>query len=223
MLHQWEWASFDPLRAWTGQKRGRKGEFRLSVWTEAYIFSCPRISALLVQRLSDSGWNSSQWQSILRPSELTELHLQHSWFSNLQTADHGTAPQPDSIIELLLSIYLSILPLMPKKMKLNGSMNLQGLLELIPKIGVFYIIGNCNANVESQEILGVAGKFGLWVQNEAGQSLTEFCQENTLVIANTLFQQHKRWLYLWNHQMSILKSDWSYSLQSKMEKLYTVS
>ena len=52
----------------------------------------------------------------------------------------------------------------------------------------------------SQEIPGVTGKFGLGVQNEAGQRLTEFCQENALVIANTLFQQHKRWLYKWTSQ-----------------------
>ena len=57
---------------------------------------------------------------------------------------------------------------------------------------VLCIIGDWNAKVESQEILGVTGKFGLGVQNEAGQKLTEFCQENTLVIANTLFQQHKK-------------------------------
>ena len=54
-----------------------------------------------------------------------------------------------------------------------------------------------NAQVESQEIPGVTGKFGLGVQNKAGQRLTEFCQENTLVVANTLFQQHKRRLYTW--------------------------
>ena len=54
-----------------------------------------------------------------------------------------------------------------------------------------------NAKVGSQEILELTGKFGLGVQNEAGQRLTELCQENTLVIANTLFQQHKRWLYTW--------------------------
>ena len=56
---------------------------------------------------------------------------------------------------------------------------------------------NWNAKVESQEIPGVRGKFGLAVQNEAGQRLIEFCQENSLVIANTLFQQHKRRLYTW--------------------------
>ena len=61
---------------------------------------------------------------------------------------------------------------------------------------VLFIIGNWNAKVGSQEIPGVAGKFGLGVQNEAGQRLTEFCQKNALVIANTLFQQHKRRLYM---------------------------
>jgi len=61
----------------------------------------------------------------------------------------------------------------------------------------FSLLGYWNAKVGSQEILGVTGKFGLGVQNEAGQRLTEFCQENALVIANTLFQQHKRRLYTW--------------------------
>ena len=70
--------------------------------------------------------------------------------------------------------------------------DLQDLLELTPKKGVIFIIGDWNAKVGSQTIPGVTGKFGLEVQNEAGQRLTEFCQENTLVIANTLFQQHKR-------------------------------
>ena len=75
--------------------------------------------------------------------------------------------------------------------------NLQDLLELTPKKDVLFIIGDWNAKVGSQEIPGVTGKFGLGVQNEAGQRLIEFCQENTLVIANTLFQQHKRRLYTW--------------------------
>ena len=88
-------------------------------------------------------------------------------------------------------------PLLPKKLKLNGSMDLQDLLELTPKKDVLFIIGYWNAKVGSQEIPGVTGKFGLGVQNEAGQRLTEFCQENALVIANTLFQQHKRRLYTW--------------------------
>ena len=57
---------------------------------------------------------------------------------------------------------------------------------------MLFIIGNWNAKVKSQEIPGITGKFGLGEQNEAGQRLTEFCQENALVIANTLFKQHKR-------------------------------
>ena len=65
---------------------------------------------------------------------------------------------------------------------------LQHLLELTPKKDVLFFIGDWNAKVESQEILGVTGRFGLGVQKEAGQRLTEFCQENALVIANTLFQ-----------------------------------
>ena len=75
--------------------------------------------------------------------------------------------------------------------------DLQYLLELTPKKDVFFIIGDWNAKAGSQETPGVTGKFGLGVQNEAGQRLIEFCQENTLVIANTLFQQHKRRLYIW--------------------------
>ena len=75
--------------------------------------------------------------------------------------------------------------------------DLQDFLELTPRKGVLFIIGNWKAKVRSQEIPGVTGKFGLEVQNEAGQRLIEFCQENTLVIANTLFQQHKRRLYTW--------------------------
>ena len=73
--------------------------------------------------------------------------------------------------------------------------DLQDLLELTPKKDVFLIIGDWNAKVGSQETPGVTGKFGLGVQNEAGQNLIEFCQENTLFIANTLFQQHKKRLY----------------------------
>ena len=69
--------------------------------------------------------------------------------------------------------------------------DLQNLLELTPKHDVLYTTGNWNAKVGSQEIPGVTDKFGLRVQNEVGQRLTEFCQENPLVITNTLFQQHK--------------------------------
>ena len=75
--------------------------------------------------------------------------------------------------------------------------DLQDLLELTPKKDVLFIIGDWNAKVGSQETPGVTGEFGLGVQIEAGQKLREFCQENTLVIANTLFQQHKRRLYTW--------------------------
>ena len=75
--------------------------------------------------------------------------------------------------------------------------DLQDLVELTSKKYVIFIIGDWNAKVGSQEIPGVTGKFGLGVQNEAGQRLTEFCQENALVIANTLVQQHKRRLYTW--------------------------
>ena len=73
--------------------------------------------------------------------------------------------------------------------------DLQDLLELTPKKDVLFITGDWNAKVGSQEIPEVTGKFGLGVQNEAGKRLIEFCQENALVIANTLFQQHNRRLY----------------------------
>ena len=75
--------------------------------------------------------------------------------------------------------------------------DLQDLLELTPKKDVLFIIGDWNAKVRSQETPGLTGKFGFGVQNEAGQRLTEFCQENALVIASTLFQQHRRRLYTW--------------------------
>ena len=70
--------------------------------------------------------------------------------------------------------------------------DLQDLLELTSKKDVLFIIGDWNTKVGCQETPGVKGKFGLGVQNESGQRLTEFCQENALVIANTIFQQHKR-------------------------------
>ena len=75
--------------------------------------------------------------------------------------------------------------------------DLQDLLELTPKKDVLFIIGDWNAKVGSQETPGVMGKFGLAVWNEAEQRLIEFCQDNALPIANTLFQQHKRRLYTW--------------------------
>ena len=76
--------------------------------------------------------------------------------------------------------------------------DLQDLLELTPPPkNVLFIIGDWNAKVGSQETPGVTGEFGLGIRNEAGQRLIEFCQENALVIANSLFQQHKRRLYTW--------------------------
>ena len=75
--------------------------------------------------------------------------------------------------------------------------DLKDLLDLTSKKDVLFIIQDWNAKVGSQEIPGITGKLGFAVQNEAGQGLVEFCQENTLVIANTLFQQHKRRLYTW--------------------------
>ena len=75
--------------------------------------------------------------------------------------------------------------------------DLQDLQELTPPRDVLLNIGDWNAKGRNQETHGVTGKFGLGVQNEAGQRLIEFCQENALVIANTLFQQHKRRLYTW--------------------------
>ena len=101
--------------------------------------------------------------------------------------------------------------------------DLQDLLELTPPKNVFFIIGDWNAKVGSQEIPGVTGKFGLGIQNEAGQRLIEFYQENALVIANTLFQQHKRRLYTWTsldgqHQNQIdyilFSQRWRSSIQS---------
>ena len=97
---------------------------------------------------------------------------------------------------------------MLKKLKLNGSMkNLQDLLELTPKKDVLFIIGDWNAKVGSQETPGVTGKFGLGVWNETGQKLIEFCQENALVIANTLFQQHEKTLHMDITRWSTPKSD----------------
>ena len=102
--------------------------------------------------------------------------------------------------------------------------DLQDLLELTPEKDVLFIIGDWNAKVGSQETPGVTGKFGLAMWNEAGQRLIEFCQENSLVIANILFQKHKRRLYIrTSPDGSIPKSDSLYFLQPKMETLYTIS
>ena len=93
--------------------------------------------------------------------------------------------------------------------------DLQDLLELTPKKDILFIIGDWNGKVGSQEIPGVTGKFGLGVQSEAGQSLTEFCQENALVIANTLFQQYKRQLYTWTSSDGQYKNQIDYILCSQ--------
>ena len=87
-------------------------------------------------------------------------------------------------------------PITLKKLKLNGFMKTYKTFKLTPKKDVLFIIGDWNAKVGSQETPGVTGKFGLGMWNGARQRLTEFCQENALVIANTLFQQHKRRLHM---------------------------
>ena len=97
--------------------------------------------------------------------------------------------------------------------------DLQDLLELTPKNDVLYIIGDWNAKVRNQETPGVTGKFGLGVQNEAGKRLIEFCQENTLVIANTLFQQHKRRLSTWTSPDVQYRNQTDYILCSKVGKV----
>ena len=101
--------------------------------------------------------------------------------------------------------------------------NLQDLLELTPPKDVLFIIGDWNAKAESQETPGVIHKFGLGMWNEARQRLIEFCQENALVIANTLFQQHKRRLYTRTSPDGQNQNQIDYSLQPKMEKLYRVN
>ena len=93
--------------------------------------------------------------------------------------------------------------------------DLQDLLELTPPKYILFIIGDWNAKVGSQETPGVTGKFALGVQNEAGQRLIEFCQENALVIANTLFQQHKRRLYTWTKTDGQHRNQIDYILCSK--------
>ena len=101
--------------------------------------------------------------------------------------------------------------------------DLRDLLELTHKKDVIFIIGAWNAKVGSQEIPGITGKFGLGVQNEAGQRVTEFCQENTLFIDNTLFQ-HKRSLYTWTSPDGEHQNQVDYILHSqRWEMLYTVS
>ena len=96
--------------------------------------------------------------------------------------------------------------------------DLQDLLALTPKKDVLFIIGDWNAKVGSQETPGVTGKFGFGVQNEAGQRLIEFCQENALVIANTVFQQHKRRFYPWTSPDSQYRNQTDYIICSQRWK-----
>ena len=102
--------------------------------------------------------------------------------------------------------------------------DLQDLLELTPKKDILFIMGDCNAKVGSLEMPGVTGKFGLGIQNEVGKRITEFCQENALVIANTLFQQHRRRLYTWTSTDGQYQNDGEalYS-QQKQDRELTVA
>ena len=101
--------------------------------------------------------------------------------------------------------------------------DLQDLLELTPKRDVLFILGDWNAKVGSQETPGVTGKFGLGVQNEAGQRLIEFCQENALVIASTLFQHTRDNSICGHHQMVNTESRLIIFFATEGEKLYTVT
>ena len=116
-----------------------------------------------------------------------------------------------------------------KKLKLNGSMKTyKTFIELTPQKDVLFIIGDWNAKVGRQETPGLTRKFCLRVQNEEWQGLIEFCQENTLAIANPLFQQYKRRLYTWaspngQHQNQIdyilFSQRWRSSIQSAKQDL----
>ena len=120
-------------------------------------------------------------------------------------------------------------PVMLKKLKLDGFWSPTRPSRTNTQKRCPFLYRGLECKSRSQETPGVTGKFGLGMRNEAGQRLIEFCQENALVIANTVFQQHKRRLYTrWSTLMDITrwstpKSDWLYSLQLKMEKLYTVN
>ena len=100
--------------------------------------------------------------------------------------------------------------------------DLQDRLELTPKKDVLFHHRELECKVGSQEIPRVTGKFGFEVLNEAGQRLTQFCQENILVIANTLFQQHKEQLYIWTSPDGQYQNQIDYILLPKMEKLCAV-
>ena len=103
------------------------------------------------------------------------------------------------------------------------SKDLKDLLELTPKKDVLFIVVDWNAKVGSQETPGVAGKFGLGIRNEAGQRLIEFCQENALAIANTVFQKHKRRLYTWTSPDGQHRNQIDYTLCSQRWRSSTQS
>ena len=114
------------------------------------------------------------------------------WFALETNRDHSV------VFEIASKYYISDSCVTTEKAEAEWFYeDLQDLLELTPKKDVLFIIGDWNAKVGSQETPGVTCKFGLGIRNEAGQRLIEFCQENALVIANILFQQHKRGLYTW--------------------------
>ena len=123
----------------------------------------------------------SEMQYLGAVSEITE------WSLFISKASHSISQLSKSLPQ----------PVTLKKLSWTVLWRPTNLLELTPPKDVLFIIGDWNEKVGCQETPGVIGKFGLGVQNEAGQRLTEFCQENALVIANTLFQQHKRRLYTW--------------------------
>ena len=112
-------------------------------------------------------------------------------------------------------------PVMVKKLVEWFYEDLQDLLEPKPKTDVLFIIRDWNAKVGSQETPGVTGKFGLGVQNEAGQKLIEFCQDNALLIANTVFQKHKRRLYTWTLPDGQHRNQILYILCEDGEALYS--
>ena len=114
--------------------------------------------------------------------------------------------KPFNIIDLVIQVYAPTSNAEEAKAE-RFYEDLQDLLELTPQKDVLFIIGDWNAKVGSQETPGVTGKFALGIQNETGQRLIEFCQENTLVIANTLFQQHEKILHMDITRWSTPKSD----------------
>ena len=137
------------------------------------------------------------------PSEEME---QPSWSTRVRNAELGCNLKNDRMISVCLQgkpFNITVIQLYASTSNAEETEverfyeDLQDLLGLTPKKDVLFIIGDWNAKVGSQEAPGVTGRFGLGMRNEAGPRLIEFCQENTLVIANTLFQQHNRRLYTW--------------------------